>query len=1004
MNFAAQEWEVLSKLMEQAMELTGRELEDWLNQLPHSCPIPASVLRELILRTETKPGIAEPFLNPLPSIFRSMVLAGATGGSEADARGHEAWIASDEISGVGPGTQCGGYRLISELGRGGMAEVWLAERIDGLVKRPVAVKLPHAGVRASEFARRVHRERDILAGLSHPGIARLYDAGLEAGRPYLVLEYIEGIALNQHCDRERLTIRGRLKLFLQALAAVQNAHANLVIHGDLKPSNILVTAEGRVKLLDFGISALVSTSAANESDITQLGARAVTPAYAAPEQMAGQRITTASDIYSLGVILFELLSGERPHRTMGDVTASLTPSRSVGDELKAQARFSTRKKLRATLRGDLDTITSKAMEVAPEGRYATADAFRADIEHYLAGEPIMARPKSFWYRTGKFVRRHRLGVVLGAAASLAMMAGLGAVMRESYVARSEARTSAAVQKFIEDIFETSSRRQKDPILARQTTARQLLDAGVRNIGWELNNAPAAKERMLEILAQLYLSFGLDDEAVALNRMKVGLAKKLYGTKDRKVAAALCDLAASMEGSRSVNEREAVLLAAKNILDRNHDFASPARGELLRNLAKHYKNTDQQKALDYANQAVTFYRRMPASMELAKALYDQAVALALFTNYTKAEISAAESVSIARQAGGEATNSVGEFEELLADLDLRLLRYGAAKKNYELAFQSAKALNGEEHVDTIETEVGLGDFDRQTSQYSDAVGLLKHTLETCLKLRGSSDPFHTPQVLLMYGTSLKQSGQPEAAVNVISQAVENRRKNAPESRLLGQALWWEASTLADLGQYEKSRRYLDEVSAMGKKTGFNLQFEYGLGRFEIALYEKKLDEAAALIDTFCGPLPDRSPLSLALLRNLTLRARLALAKNDPATALPLAARLSDTVTVSPNRKYLRVWEKEGALNQGLAHLQMGHALQALEPLRRAVELDKEMYDSDSAELIPARAALGLAYHETTNRREAAQLLAQIEVIHEIHPHLGARFEEPFKNLRAKVARQ
>jgi eukaryotic-like serine/threonine-protein kinase len=207
-------------------------------------------------------------------------------------------------------TLCGPYRLLRLLGRGGMAEVWLAERTDGFLKRPVALKLPYAGLRAAHFAERLHRERDILADLVHPGIARLYDAGLaEGGRPFLALEFVEGTNLSTHCDEHRLTMRERLRLFLQILSAVQHAHSRLVIHRDLKPSNILVTGEGEVKLLDFGIAKLLSEGAALETELTQIGGRALTINYASPEQISGQALTTASDIFSLGIILFELLSG-----------------------------------------------------------------------------------------------------------------------------------------------------------------------------------------------------------------------------------------------------------------------------------------------------------------------------------------------------------------------------------------------------------------------------------------------------------------------------------------------------------------------------------------------------------------------------------------------------------------------------------------------------------------------------------------------------------------------
>ncbi|MBV9505383.1 MAG: hypothetical protein JO323_10315 [Acidobacteriia bacterium] len=627
--------------------------------------------------------------------------------------------------------------------------------------------------------------------------------------------------------------------------------------------------------------------------------------------------------------------------------------------------------------------------------YITADLLRSNL--YLAGKPVLARPESYWYRTRKFIVRNPFAVTAAAIVFLASITGIAAVLWEARAARNEARTSAEVQKFIQAIFETSSRVQQDPIKARQTTARELLDFAAGNIDRQLNNAPAAKEKMLEILADLYIGLGLDDKAVALNRTRVDLVKEQYGPSDPRVAAALCKLAGAMEASTAANGREAILIDASKILDSRHDFSSSTRADMLAGFAKVYKDSNQQKALDYANQAVTLYQKGPPVIGLAKALYDQAVLYALFSDYGNAEAAARESVAVARKAAGETTNSISEFQELLADLDARMLRYDAAKENYEAAFTSSKALNGAEHVDTIEDEVGLADFYARIAEYPESLRLMKEAWENCLKLRGPDDPYHTPQVSLMYASVLAKSGQFEAALDMISRAEKNQRQTAPGSRPLGMTLWWQASILANLGEYEKAKLYLNEAAELSKKTGFKLQLEYGLVRAAIAIHEKKWDEAANIIDTFLGPLHDGGPLSFALLNNLNVRAQLALSKNEPQTALRLAIRLSDLVTGDSNRKYLRFWEKEAGLRRGLAFLQMGDALRALQPLRRAVKLDSEMYAPESAEQIPAAAALGIAYLQTGSRAEAVRTLADIEAVQKHHPHLGDRFEVPLRDL-------
>ncbi len=899
----------------------------------------------------------------------------------------------------GTGTQCGGYRLVKEIGRGGMGQVWLAEREDGLVKRPVALKLPHAGVQASEFERRGHRERDILASLSHPGIARLYDAGLEGGRPFLVLEFVDGTPLDKYCDEHRLPVHARLDLFLQILEAVQHAHANLVIHSDLKPANILVTGDGQVKLLDFGIAKFFSTEPAHDNEATQIGSRAATPAYAAPEQLAGQRITTASDIYSLGVILFELLSGERPQ--MQDMDP-LPPSRVVTDEVKAQARSCNRKKLSAVLKGDLDTIALKAIQKLPDKRYATVDAFRSDIQRYLSGEPVLARPESYWYRTRKFIRRHRVSVSAAAGVAVALLAGLSAALWEAHVAKTEAQTSAAVQQFITDIFETNSRDQPDPIKARQTTARQLLDVGARKIDRGLNNAPAAKERMLDILANLYYELGLSDEAVALRQKEIAVTKKLYGPNDRRVAEALSDLAADMHASRSVNAREEVLLQAKAILDKNRDFTSATRGRLLIALSEHYQSTDRQKGLDFAHQAITLYRAQPPSSDLAGALYHEGVVYSFSGEPTKAEAALAEAVSISRKVVGDRDPYLPLYAAHLAETQASLLHYVAAQQNFELALRSARALNGDEHVDTIETEGRLGQFFSVTSQHSEALRHLKRALDVCLKINGVDDPFYTPQMLLMYGEALANSGHFEEGLASISQAVENRRKNRPGTRYLAQMLSSQALVLEDLGAYEKARLCLDESAAISKKVGFKPPLDYAAAHLKLAFDLKTPEEASSIIESFYGPLADRAPLSLELLRNLNARAQLALMKDNPADALLLARRMSAAVAASQERPFLKLWEERAALKEGSAHLQMSHASEALAPLRLAVQLEEEMYDSGSAELLPAKIALAAAYLDTGNRGESAKLVKQIESVRKLYRHLGERFEAPLRALHRRMA--
>jgi eukaryotic-like serine/threonine-protein kinase len=362
--------------------------------------------------------------------------------------------------------RAGPFRLVREIGRGGLGVVYLGERVEGGFEQKVAIKLIKRGMDSEQILHRFQHERRILASLEHPYIARLIDGGLmDDGRPWFAMEYIEGMSISDWCDKQRLSIDERLRLFEQVCRTVQFAHARLVVHRDLKPANILVAVDGTVKLLDFGIAKLIGESASETTALTVIGMRAMTPEYAAPEQVRGEAVSVATDVYALGLILYELLAGCRPYqeqtgsleqlnRAICETRPSL-PSAAVSGmdaERVAEVRRSGPRLLRRRLRGDLDTIVLKAMAKEPERRYGSAEALAADIGRYLDGFPVKASRETLLYRAGKFASRHRVGVIAATAVILAMTAGLASSLWQSQLARDQAMRAETTKNFLVSAF------------------------------------------------------------------------------------------------------------------------------------------------------------------------------------------------------------------------------------------------------------------------------------------------------------------------------------------------------------------------------------------------------------------------------------------------------------------------------------------------------------------------------------------------------------------------
>ncbi|EHR73397.1 serine/threonine protein kinase [Burkholderiales bacterium JOSHI_001] len=491
---AGERWQRLRELLDQGLALPGPARETFLTGLPAADADLAPRLRALLAHT------GEP-LAPLPT---------------------------DRTASAGaPGQRVGPYRLLRLLGEGGMASVWLAERVDELLQaRPVALKLPRLALPGAGLAERLAREREILATLQHPNIAALYDAGMsDEGQPWLALEVVHGQPIDAYCRDHALGVPARLRLFLQVLQAVAHAHSRLVVHRDLKPANILVTPEGQVRLLDFGVAKLLEEGLAHETALTRELGRALTLDYAAPEQIRGEALGTAVDVYGLGVVLCELLCGQRPYRLPRASRAALEDA-ILQAEPVPPSQAAADQRLRAALRGDLDTIVLKALKKRPEERYASVQALADDLQRHLQQQPVLARPDSRWYRWRRFVRRHRLGVAAGAALAVAVLGGTSLSLWQARQARIERAHAQEVKNFIASMLREASpyHRADSPAV----TALDLVKGADKRLAQAVGQQPAVHAELAAVIVESLMTLGDNDAAASAAERAVAHAAGTLG--------------------------------------------------------------------------------------------------------------------------------------------------------------------------------------------------------------------------------------------------------------------------------------------------------------------------------------------------------------------------------------------------------------------------------------------------------------------------------------------
>ena len=528
-------WERVKEIFAAACELPGAARPAFLTE---ACAGDPALRREVDSLLAAYSGIGESFLEE-PAADGVLALIGQ--------RETEEWI----------GRRIGAYRVLAELGSGGMGTVFLAARADAEFERQVAIKVIRRGLDRTEIVSRFRQERQILAGLDHPNIARLLDGGAtEEGLPYLVMEAVEGVPIDRYCAEASLDLPGKLRLFLKICAAVQYAHRNLIVHRDLKPSNILVTREGEPKLLDFGIAKFLEPGPTE--GLTISGERLLTPDYASPEQVLGEPITTSSDVYSLGVLLYQILCGRPPYRVAGRTAQELErvvceeepspPSRTLhrGDDTE---------KLRERLQGDLDNIVLKALAKEPARRYTSVEHLSEDLDRYLTGRPVLARSGGWWYRSGKLLRRHRLRAAAAAAVLLSVILGIAGIVWQARAARVQRDLAVrAANSMIYELAEGLSQMSgpTESRLGLLTRAAAILDQAQKSSADpSLARLQADSNR---VLAQTYLLLGDLPRAEARARLAERRARRLAGRPaasldDRSALASILILAADVRGAQ-----------------------------------------------------------------------------------------------------------------------------------------------------------------------------------------------------------------------------------------------------------------------------------------------------------------------------------------------------------------------------------------------------------------------------------------------------------------------
>ena len=820
-------WQRLAPHLDRALEIDGDERAAWLASLEKDDPELAAELRALL--DEHAAAEREQFLDLGPERPAPATLAGQV---------------------------VGAYTLVEPIGQGGMGSVWLARRSDGRFEGLVAVKLLNVSLIGRAGEERFRREGSILARLTHPNIARLTDAGVSgAGQPYIVLEYVDGERIDQYCDARRLGVEARLGLFLDVCAAVARAHANLVVHRDIKPSNVLVAKDGQVKLLDFGIAKLIEeeTGSGEVSALTREGGRAMTPEFAAPEQLTGGAVTTATDVHALGTLLYLMLAGQHPAGAARTSPALLLkaivdtdpkrPSDAATDS-DASTRSATREGLRRQLRGDLDTIVAKALKKDPAERYASVDALAADVRRYLVHEPIGARPDTIGYRTAKFARRHRVGVAAGALAAAALVAGTAAIVwqaREARKQRDEARSelnrSTATNEFLGFLLSAAA----PP--GRKFVVSDLLEQGEAVADKQFPGDDPMRAEILTSIGRQYLSAERWERAVPVLTQAEGIARKSHDPG--LLARAACSLAIAEMGTAKRAEAEARVTSALAGLPDVPQYALARADCLTRQSEFGFFTDDGNGMIRHADEALKTLDRSPIDSQTIRLDAQGALAYGYYLTRQsgKADRAYAELTAVLQRSGRDRTLAAADvlnnwgLVHFLGDIR-------KAEPLYRRCLELHRSIEGEDAAGTIILHNYAGVL-FQLGRYAEAEPLYRQTILTA---RARDDRGLEIDATLGLAALQAETGRLDEAQATVAtldpylgQKMFGRWKRAYLAYTRGVLARARGEAAESRVQFAEAVRLYDEVDAKFVYSFFAL---VGLSRAELATGHARAAEAAA----------------------------------------------------------------------------------------------------------------------------------------------------------------